>query len=195
MTDHTFRVALVWSFLVILPVAMYYRIRSQMTGETLDRRQEGLFILATLRPVGLMFALGLIAFMIDPSWMAWSSVPLPTSVRIAGVAVLVLAGGLSLWTLRTLGPNLTDTVVTRKRHALVTTGPYRWVRHPFYDFVALLTVASALMAANWFLLLTGGLLFALMAVRSKIEEQKLLERFGETYRSYRHRTGRFVPKP
>jgi len=62
-----------------------------------------------------------------------------------------------LWTFQTLGPNLTDTVVTRKIHTLVTRGPYRWVRHPFYDSAALCIVANSLIAANWFLLLTGAL--------------------------------------
>lgn len=36
----------------------------------------------------------------------------------------VLGGGLLIWTLRTLGANLTDTVITRKEHTLVTSGPY-----------------------------------------------------------------------
>jgi len=49
----------------------------------------------------------------------------------------VLGGGLLIWTLRTLGANLTDTVITRKEHTLVTSGPYRWVPHPFYDAVGL----------------------------------------------------------
>ena len=71
--DHTFRIVLIVGILVVLPIGMYHRIRSQATGESLDRRQEGLFILATLRPVGLVLWLGLFAYMINPSWMAWSS--------------------------------------------------------------------------------------------------------------------------
>ncbi len=63
--------------------------------------------------------------------------------------------GLLTWTLRGLGTDLTDTVVTRRAHTLVTHGPYRWVRHPFCDALALLIVAMALIAANWFILATG----------------------------------------
>ena len=48
-----------------------------------------------------------------------------------------LGGCLIVWAFRSLGPNLTDTVVTRRHHTLITRGPYRWVRHPFYDAVAL----------------------------------------------------------
>ena len=191
--DQTFRTVLLVGFLVVLPVAVYYRLKSQATGERLDRQQEGPFMLATLRPVGLMFWLGLITYLVNPSRMAWSSVPLPAWLRWTGVGIFVLAGGLLFWTLRSLGSNLTDTVVTRREHTLVTHGPYRWVRHPFYDCAALLIVASSLIVSNWFLLLTGGLVLVLLVVRTSTEEERLLARFGDAYRRYAERTGRFLP--
>jgi protein-S-isoprenylcysteine O-methyltransferase Ste14 len=192
--DQTFRIVLIIAGLTVLPVMAYFRLRSQATGEKLDRWQEGRFILFTLRPVGVAFMLGLLAYMIDPSWMAWSSVRLPAWLRWTGTGLAVAAAGLLIWTLRNLGPNLTDTVVTRREHTLVTTGPYRWVRHPFYDAVGLAILASSLIAANWFLLMTGGLAFILMIVRTTTEEKHLLARFGHAYRAYLERTGRFVPR-
>jgi protein-S-isoprenylcysteine O-methyltransferase Ste14 len=85
-------------------------------------------------------------------------------------------------------------VVTRREHTLVTSGPYRWVRHPFYAAVALMVLANGLVAANWFLLMTGGLLFGLLAIRSRREEDNLVARFGEQYRDYIRSTGRFLPR-
>ena len=76
-------------------------------------------------------------------------------------------GALLLWTFHTLGPNLTDTVVTRKTHTLVTHGPYRWVRHPFYDSAALCILANSLLTSNWFLFLTGTLTLLLLVVRTR----------------------------
>ena len=70
--------------------------------------------------------------------------------------------------------NLTDTVVTRREHTLVTKGPYRFVRHPFYDALALSVTANALVAANWFLLVGGILTFALIVLRTRREEDRLL---------------------
>ena len=192
--DQTFRVVLTVGALTVFPVMAYYRLKSQATGETLDRWQEGRFILFTLRPLGVAAMLGLLAFMLNPSWMAWSSVALPEWLRWAGVGLGVLAAGQLVWTLRSLGPNLTDTVVTRKAHYLVTGGPYRWVRHPFYDAAGLAILANSLTTANWFLFLTGGLAFVLMVVRTKTEEAKLLERFGDSYRRYMEETGRFLPR-
>lgn len=192
--DHTFRMILIVVFFAVLPVGLYYRIKSQATREKLDRRQEGLFILATLRPVALVFWLGVFAYMIDPAWMAWAAVPLPEWMRWVGAGLCIPAVGLLFWTFRTLGPNLTDTVVTRASHTLVTAGPYRWVRHPFYGAMTLWIVAISLAAANWFLLLTGALVVLLIVVRTRTEEEKLLARFGDAYQAYRSRTGRFLPK-
>jgi len=191
--DQTFALVLRVGWLTLLPIIVFHRVRSQMTGEKLDRRQEGALILLTLRPAGIAHMVGVVTYMVDPSRMAWSSIPLPLWLRWAGVAVGAASGCLLVWTLINLGKNLTDTVVTRKAHALVTVGPYRWVRHPFYDAVALAVLANSLVAANWFLLATGALLMTMMVIRTRREEAHLLARFGDAYRSYMNRTGRFFP--
>ena len=108
--------------------------------------------------------------------------------------MVVIGCGLLVWTFRSLGTNLTDTVVTRQKHTLVLVGPYRWIRHPLYTSAALLTVAISLIAANWFLCLTGVVVFCLLLVRTRIEEANLVARFGDSYRAYMQRTGRFLPR-
>lgn len=192
--DGTIRIVLIVGSLILLPIAAYHRIKSQETGEKLDRRQEGLFILFTLRPAGIVGMLGLIAYMINPTSMAWSSVFLPGWLRWSGVGLGLMGGVLWIWTFRSLGKNLTDTVVTRREHTLVTSGPYRWVRHPFYDSVALCMLANSLATANWFIFVSGVVALLLIAVRTRKEEEHLLARFGDVYRAYMERTGRFLPK-
>ncbi len=192
--DQIFRVVLAIGLASVLPIGIYHRVQSQATGEPLDRRQEGLFILLTLRPIGLMSMLGLLTFVANPEWMAWSSVPLTPSLRWAGVFIGVVTGALLVWTFRTLGNNITDTVVTRRDHRLVTTGPYRFVRHPFYVSSALGFVANSLATANWFIGLTGALATTLLVLRTPTEEAHLVRRFGDDYLQYMRKTGRFVPR-
>ncbi len=72
MTDDLARVILLVGFALVVPVGIYHRLRSR-TDERLDRRQEGWLILLTLRPLALAFMAGLVAFLIEPSWMAWAS--------------------------------------------------------------------------------------------------------------------------
>lgn len=185
---------LIVGFLVLMPVLLYHRIRSQATREKLDRTQEGLFLLLTLRPAGLVFLIALIVYIVNPNAMAWGTVALPGKLRALGVAGGVVGGLLLIWTLRTLGANLTDTVVTRKAHILVMHGPYLWVRHPFYVSVALLILAVFGITSNGFFLLAGGVVLGLIYVRTQKEEELLLSRFGDHYRAYMLRTGRFLPK-
>jgi protein-S-isoprenylcysteine O-methyltransferase Ste14 len=192
--DQPFRTVLIVVFLVVLPIGIYHRLKSYATREKLDRRQEGLFILVTSRPVGIAFWLGLIAWMVNPVWMDWSFVSLPAWLRWIGVGLIAIACGLLVWTFLCLGKNLTDTVVTRQKHTLVIHGPYRWVRHPFYDSAALLALALSLITANWFFFVTGLVLFCLLVIRTRTEEENLVARFGDSYRVYMKRTGRFLPR-
>lgn len=191
--DNLFRLILLGIFFAFLPFGLYHRIRSH-TGEKLDRWQEGTFILFGVRLSGIPAVIGGFAWIINPKWMSWSSLPIPLWGRWIGVVLVGLGGLLVLWTFSNLGKNLTDTVVTRKDHSLVTSGPYRYVRHPFYlaGFVALL--GGSLATANWFLLLSGLVPLGFLIVRTRIEEEKLIERFGDEYRDYVARTGRFLPR-
>ena len=192
--DNIFRYVLILGFAVVFPIGLYHRLKAAASREKLDRRQEGVFILATLRPIALARMAAVVAYVIDPAWMRWSQVGLPPWVRWAGVGFGVSAAILLTVVFRSLGTNITDTVVTRKSHTLVTSGPYRWVRHPFYVTAALAMTADSLVTANWFLALTGALTFGLMVIRTGTEEQKLIERFGDAYREYMARTGRFIPR-
>jgi protein-S-isoprenylcysteine O-methyltransferase Ste14 len=192
--DQQIRAILIAGALIVFPIAGYFRYRAHVPGEPLDRRQEGIFILFTLRPVGLVTAVAVVAWLVSPPSMAWSSVPLPAWTRWSGVALGVAAGALWIWTFRTLGPNLTDTVVTRRAHTLVTGGPYRWVRHPFYVSMTLLLLGNSLATANWAILAGGTLLMTLIVIRASTEERLLIARFGDSYRDYMARTGRFLPR-
>lgn len=191
--DSTFRVLLFLEAAAFLPVGFFHRIRAH-TGEKIDRWQEGIFILFGLRLTALVLLVGTIAWCIDPNWMAWSSLPIPVWLRWVGLALAVAGGTVWVWTVHTLGKNLTDTVVTRKDHSLVTSGPYRWVRHPFYTALAVGVVGGSLAIASWFFLVLGGLVVGFLVARTKIEEEKLQERFGEDYRDFMRKTGRFLPR-
>lgn len=80
----------------------------------------------------------------------------------------------------------------RRQASLVTTGPYRWVRHPMYSALLLLMIAAAVGYGH--LLNGAGALLVAVAVAAKArrEEDYLLQRFAE-YGAYRRRTSWFVP--
>jgi protein-S-isoprenylcysteine O-methyltransferase Ste14 len=193
MTDSLAQAILIAGFVLFMPIGIYFRVRSR-TDERLDRLQEGWPILLGLRLLALVFMAGLVVFLIDPSLMAWASIRIPNWFRWCGVGLGAAAAALVIWTFRTLGHNLTDTVVTRRDATLVTNGPYRWVRHPFYLAFAMAVIANSLITANAFLAIAGIAAFLVIVARTAIEERKLIERFGDNYVNYMRRTGRFLPR-
>lgn len=192
--DNTFRWAMIAICLFFMPIGLYFRIRTY-TGEKIDRRQEGMVILVGLRLCGVILFSSALVWMIDPELMEWSAMPVPVWLRWIAVVVAFGCGLLWVWAVSHLGKNLTDTVITRKEAALVTSGPYRRVRHPFYTSAFVGMLSSGLIMTNWFILLFGSIAcFAFLIPRTRIEEQKLIERFGDDYRDLMQRTGRFFPR-
>jgi protein-S-isoprenylcysteine O-methyltransferase Ste14 len=189
-----FREALIVTTGLTVLVTAWFRVQSWRSREPLDRRQEGWFILIALRLAAAAYFIGLVAWFVRPQSLAFAELPLPEALRWAAVGLTALAPPFQWWTMRTLGRNLTDTVVTRREHALVTTGPYASVRHPFYLAVGSLMLGNAVGAANGFLLVSAVVFLGLIALRTGKEEANLEARFGDAYREYKARTGRFLPR-
>ena len=78
--DAVFRWVMVAGFLAVVGIIAPHRVRAG-TRERLDRRKEGAFILATLRPAGGVLWISIIFYMINPAWMAWSAMVLPNWLR------------------------------------------------------------------------------------------------------------------
>lgn len=178
-----------------LTISGYHRARSRQSGEMVARRREGTLFLAVRVVLGLALFGGALAHGVTPDRMAWASFDSPPALRWLGLVLAVLTLPAIHWVLRTLGRNVTETVLTKERHELVTGGPYRWVRHPLYTTGLVLLVGLGLMAGSWFVLAGVVVAFALLrVVVIPREEEALMARFGERYRTYLSRTGRLVPR-
>jgi protein-S-isoprenylcysteine O-methyltransferase Ste14 len=94
-----------------------------------------------------------------------------------------------------LGPNFSSTLILRDGHQLIQDGPYRLVRHPMYTSFMVMLTGLLLLSANW---IVGGaaigFVLLLMALRTPREERMLLSHFGDEYRRYMERTGRYLPR-
>jgi protein-S-isoprenylcysteine O-methyltransferase Ste14 len=77
----------------------------------------------------------------------------------------------------------------------VAAGLYRFVRNPMYFGALLALFAEAVLFRSlWILLYAGMLWLALHTFTVLLEEPQLERRFGETYREYRRRTPRWIPR-
>lgn len=76
----------------------------------------------------------------------------------------------------------------------MTHGPYRWVRHPLYSVGFLSFLGFFLLSNSWVILLGLLLTIPFLILRTPQEEERLIERYGDQYRAYMQRTGKFLPK-
>ena len=194
ISENPYRIAVVVVMVLTVAVTAYHRLQAASSGEKISRKDEGYFFAAVLRLSGLCLFVATLAYVIIPASVQWASFPLPMWFRWLGIVTGILCSFMMYWTLSSLGKNLTDTVVTRAEATLVTHGPYRWVRHPFYVTTALLMASVTVLAANWLIGVGSLLVLGLLAVRTPKEERMLIEKFGQQYRDYTEKTGRFFPR-
>ncbi len=177
-----------------MSISTYMRWQARRSSTVVPRHRERPLLIVGRLVVGLPLFGGALTYVSNPRWMEWASAGLPAWSRWLGVGIGLLTVPAVYWVLRTLGANVTETVLTKSDHRLVTTGPYAWVRHPLYATGSTLFLSIGLMAANWFILLWA--VIALMGIRLSVipvEERALVAKFGNQYRRYQRRTGMLLP--
>jgi protein-S-isoprenylcysteine O-methyltransferase len=118
----------------------------------------------------------------------------PFPVQAFALLLLVIGTVFREWAIALLGRFFSRTVTIGQSHQLITSGPYRWVRHPAYTGMLIMDTAIILGLGAWVgaLLMFVVLLLATL-YRIRIEEHALLEAFGDEYRTYRQRTALLFP--
>jgi protein-S-isoprenylcysteine O-methyltransferase Ste14 len=195
MNENIFRILAGLVLITGMGISGYFRRKADReTGEKISRKADGTAMMTLIRIGGLVLWLSPFAYLINPAWMAWSKIGLSEWTRWLGVGIGILCTLGIYWLFSSIGSGITPTSATREEHKLVTSGPYRWVRHPLYSVGSSMFVAFGMMADNWFIAALGVLTFILMAIRTPKEEANLIEKFGNEYREYMKHTGRFLPK-
>ncbi len=115
-------------------------------------------------------------------------------VRAVGLAVGLAGAVLLVWASALLGRLLIHAAAVREDHALIESGPYRFVRHPVYAGYLALLLGSGVASLNVCLWLLWPVSLAGILIQAAAEEQLLGERFGRDYQRYARRAGRLAPR-
>ncbi|TNE44311.1 MAG: isoprenylcysteine carboxylmethyltransferase family protein [Deltaproteobacteria bacterium] len=114
-------------------------------------------------------------------------------LHIVGLSFGILGLLLLFWTHWTLGKHWTPALQLRTEHSLVTTGPYRWVRHPMYTSLIVFFSGVALLSGHPLVQTPAAVFVLFFVTRIPSEEAMLKRRFGEDYEAYAQRSSALVP--
>ena len=114
--------------------------------------------------------------------------------RAAGLIAMWLGLAIRVWAIAALGRAFRTTVEVDPEQAVVSTGPYRWVRHPSYSGLLLIVTGCGLAAGNWLALAICAVLpLPALLWRIHVEEAELTLVLGHRYRAYQAKTKRLIP--
>jgi len=198
-TESTFRIAF-WVLLGgLLIMRGYFSFRVRQAGERLmpdraaiEREGRGMFagrVVAFLLIIAL-----LVLYALSSPWIEALSIPLPGWLRWAGFALGLASLALWTWAQASLGKEWSPQLQLREKHRLVTTGPYTRIRHPLYTAMIGYGTSLALVTANWIFVVLAVVMIVGLFARVPKEEQMMIKEFGEEYKAYMQRTGRFLPR-
>lgn len=193
-TEAQLRLAVLILFALGFGASMTLRRRADRDGGAVPRSADRRPIAVALALAGGLFYGSLAAWLIHPPLVGWAEVAIPATARWTGVLLVSAGFATGLWALLHLGRNVTPTAAAREDAELVTSGPYRRVRHPLYASMLLTVPGCGLASANVLVLAAGAAVFAVILVRTRHEEEELVRRFGDRYLAYRERTGRILPR-
>ncbi len=144
--------------------------------------------------------LALLVEAIVPDWVYGGAltirVPFGFALQGLGIVVWLAGGGLALWSERNLGRFTRPEIEVLADHRLITHGPYRWIRHPLYTALLMMSAGVALLLLNPPLIVLFFMACGIAQRRAVLEEELLGSEkgFGDVYRSYMEGTGRFLPR-
>jgi protein-S-isoprenylcysteine O-methyltransferase Ste14 len=116
------------------------------------------------------------------------------SVPLAALGSALFAAGLGLaiWARIHLGRNWGMPMTRKDEPELVTSGPYRFVRHPIYSGILLALLGTAL-ATDLYLLIVCAVMGAYFIHSARVEERLMADAFPDAYASYRARSKMLIP--
>jgi protein-S-isoprenylcysteine O-methyltransferase Ste14 len=164
------------------------RIRERVQGQGGRARDRGTRVLIAVT-LGAALGLAGAAASLAESWR------LPEAARAAGLVLMVLGLALRIWSVAALGGAFRTTVEVSAGQAVVSGGPYTWIRHPAYAGLLLILAGFGLTRGNW-LSFAACVVLPLPAIvrRIHVEEAELIRVLGDAYRTYRTGTARLVPR-
>lgn len=136
----------------------------------------------------------IILYLLYLPWILWFQLSFLTWIRWLALPIAILCVPALYWTHHTLGKQYSANLEIQSDHKFITDGPYSGIRHPMYTIFIVFSIAMALLTLNLLIIFFSILVSISFPSVAEREELMLIDAFGDDYRSYMRRTGRFLPR-
>lgn len=176
------------SFLPWVAFSMYWEWQSKNSAPAIKSESKA------SRAVHVVLTnLALLLIFWPSKFLSHRFLPDGLTLKLLGIAAEVAGVALAIWARRILGRNWSGEITIKQDHELIRTGPYGSVRHPIYSGLLLMYAGTAIVSGQIHALL--GLLLGIIAYlrKTRMEEQNLVNAFGNKYDVYREETSALLP--
>ncbi|MFX1394426.1 MAG: methyltransferase family protein [Promethearchaeota archaeon] len=115
-------------------------------------------------------------------------------IKIIAMNIMCFAFILIILFITNVGESIKNEVISGEKSQLITSGIYRYIRHPVYTAFILGVLGTFLIIPNLLMFLFLLFTVIIMYGHSHEEEKILKEMYGSEYEEYRKKAGRFLPK-
>ncbi|MGI6469508.1 MAG: isoprenylcysteine carboxylmethyltransferase family protein [Syntrophomonadaceae bacterium] len=177
----------VYFIFTIITETLLYKDPDVFVTEDDDRWTYALLQLSSI--TGLFYAA------IDFLSTHWTRLySLEPGIIYLGFVLFAISGIYRGWGLLAIGKYFNPRISIYEDHQLVTSGPYRKIRHPLYLGVLISLIATDMVFSSWgALLITVFFTLPILIYRIKLEEEFLLKHFGDDYKEYMQHSKKLIP--
>lgn len=126
-------------------------------------------------------------------YLNFSVIPSTLDAVILGLVITIFGLLIAIWARVSLGTNWSGTITFKENHSLVKKGPYKFVRHPIYSGILLMTLGTVISIGTLAGIIGLVILFISFCIKSKQEEKLMTKHFKKEYINYKKRTKALIP--
>ena len=115
------------------------------------------------------------------------------AIRLIGLPVYLIFSWIQVWSFKSLGDNYSQDIIIKKDHQLVTTGPFRYIRHPQYFAQILINIGGTAATVSYVLGILTLVEIPIYIMRALLEDRMLAKHFAEQFSAYKKKSGFMIP--
>ncbi|HEY6435109.1 MAG TPA: isoprenylcysteine carboxylmethyltransferase family protein [Ignavibacteriaceae bacterium] len=114
-------------------------------------------------------------------------------IRYIGLVVYIVFSWIQVWSFKSLGDNYSQDIMIKKKHELVTKGPFKIIRHPQYVCQIILDLGATAATLGYAVGLLAIIEIPIYIMRASVEDKLLAKYFAEKFSDYKKKSGFMIP--